>query len=176
MNPERKEKLFEIGFEFSVRDKAEKETWNLQFKKLQYYHGKHGHCELFWAVDRFTFILNTSTNTPPSSLLVFQVKCRTVTALTYNWALGSIGSVLSSKVATWIRNERGGSTRLVLNSLSSSRRTRESGICSLRSSRIIMENMATVSCFGLSTVLPSSWIPPLKLHIYLSLHCRQRAK
>jgi hypothetical protein len=57
MNFERKAKLDEMCFEFSVRDKANEEKWNLQFKKLQEYHGKHGHCELFWAVDRFTFTL-----------------------------------------------------------------------------------------------------------------------
>jgi hypothetical protein len=57
---ERKAKLDEIAFEFSVRDKADEETWNLHFKKLQEYNGKHGHCELFWAVDR---VLPSSLNT-----------------------------------------------------------------------------------------------------------------
>jgi hypothetical protein len=56
MDFERKAKLDKIGFEFSVKDKANEEKWNLQFKKLQDYRGKHGDCELFWAVDRFTFI------------------------------------------------------------------------------------------------------------------------
>jgi hypothetical protein len=56
---ERKAKLDEIGFEFSVKNKANEENWNLKFKKLQEYHVKHGHCELFWAANRYTFILNT---------------------------------------------------------------------------------------------------------------------
>jgi hypothetical protein len=60
MDFERKAKLDEIGFEFYVRDKADEETWNLRFKELQEYHGKHGHCELFWTVKRYTFVLNTS--------------------------------------------------------------------------------------------------------------------
>jgi hypothetical protein len=38
--------------------------WNIMFKKLQDYYGKHGHCELFWAVkNRFNFILDTPTKT-----------------------------------------------------------------------------------------------------------------
>jgi hypothetical protein len=52
MDPERKAKLDEIGFEFSVQDKVNEECWNLQFKKLQDYYEKHGQCELFWAVNR----------------------------------------------------------------------------------------------------------------------------
>jgi hypothetical protein len=52
MDVERKAKLDELGFELSVQGKSNEEKWNLQFKKLQDYHGKHGHCELFWAVDR----------------------------------------------------------------------------------------------------------------------------
>jgi hypothetical protein len=71
MDSERKEKLDEIGFEYTVRDKAKAETWNLQFNKLQDYNGKHGHCELFWAVDRLTFIVDyLSTDTLLSSLPV----------------------------------------------------------------------------------------------------------
>jgi hypothetical protein len=57
MDFERKAKLDEIGFEFSVRDKVDEETWNLQFKKLQDFYGNNGHCELIWAVGRFTFFL-----------------------------------------------------------------------------------------------------------------------
>jgi hypothetical protein len=72
MDFERKVKLDEIGFEFSVMDKANEEKWNMQFKKLQEYYGKHGHCELFWVVDRFIFILNTPTNTTRVSLLDFR--------------------------------------------------------------------------------------------------------
>jgi hypothetical protein len=56
MNFERKAKLDKIGFEFSVKDKTNEKNWNLQFKKLQDYHEKYGHCELFWVVDPFTFI------------------------------------------------------------------------------------------------------------------------
>jgi hypothetical protein len=51
-----KAKLDEIGFKFSTRqdrENANEKKWNLQFKKLQGYSEKHGHCELFWAVDRF---------------------------------------------------------------------------------------------------------------------------
>jgi hypothetical protein len=54
---ERKAKLDEIGFEFSVKSKLNEEKWNLQFKKLQDYYGNHGHCELIWAVGRLTVIL-----------------------------------------------------------------------------------------------------------------------
>jgi hypothetical protein len=63
MDPERQRMLDEIGFDFNPKDKTIEENCNLQFKRLQDYYGKHGHCELFWAVDRFTFILNTPTNT-----------------------------------------------------------------------------------------------------------------
>jgi hypothetical protein len=51
MDPERKRRLDEIGFDFKHKDKAN-EIWNLQVKKLRDFYGKHGHCELFWAVDR----------------------------------------------------------------------------------------------------------------------------
>jgi hypothetical protein len=40
--------------------------WSIMFKKLQGYYGRHGHCELFWDVHRFAFILNTPTNTTTS--------------------------------------------------------------------------------------------------------------
>jgi hypothetical protein len=53
MDPERKRMLDEIDFEFSVQDNTNEEKWNLQFKKLQDYYEKHGHCELFWVVDCF---------------------------------------------------------------------------------------------------------------------------
>jgi hypothetical protein len=58
MDFERKEKLNELKFDFYPMDKK-KEYWNSQFKKLRCFFGKHGHCELFWAVDRFAVILNT---------------------------------------------------------------------------------------------------------------------
>jgi hypothetical protein len=65
---ERQRMLYEIGFDFNPKDNANEEKWSLQFKRLRDYYGKHGHCELCWAVDRFTFILNTPTNTPTVSL------------------------------------------------------------------------------------------------------------
>jgi hypothetical protein len=71
---DRKEKLDEIGFTFSVKFEGDEENWSLQFKKLQDYYVKHGHCELFLAVDRTSFILNTPTNTTPSSRPALQVK------------------------------------------------------------------------------------------------------
>jgi hypothetical protein len=55
MDFERKAKLDKIGFEFSVKGKTNEDNWNSQFKKLQDYHEKYGHCELLW-VDPFTFI------------------------------------------------------------------------------------------------------------------------
>jgi hypothetical protein len=95
MDFERKVKLDEIGFEFSVQDKSNEENWNLQFKKLQDYYGKHGHCESFWAVDRvLPSSLNTTNNTLPSSLPAFQVKCHTGQD---HWALGLTISVPPSK-------------------------------------------------------------------------------
>jgi hypothetical protein len=113
MDFERKAKLDEIGFEFSGQDKANKGNWNLQFKKLQGFYGKHGHCELFWAVDIFTFILNTLTNNLSSSLPELQVTCHEATALTRHWANGSTLSIHASKMAEWILNEERSSTRLV---------------------------------------------------------------
>jgi hypothetical protein len=60
MGQERKRMLYEIGFEGTTNE----ENWNLQFKKLRDYYGKHDHCEYFGAVDHyFNFILNTPTNT-----------------------------------------------------------------------------------------------------------------
>jgi hypothetical protein len=68
INQEQKEKLDEIGFVFSAHGK----NWNVQFQKLRDYYGTHGHCELFWAVERFTFILN-----PPLTLhLSLSLHCR----------------------------------------------------------------------------------------------------
>jgi hypothetical protein len=89
MNPEQKGRLDEIGFEFYVKDKANEENWNLQFKKLCDYYGKHGHCELLLGSRPFTFILNTPTNTPPVSLPALQVKCQGITRKTPHWATGS---------------------------------------------------------------------------------------
>jgi hypothetical protein len=59
MSPERKMRLDEIGFVFDLR----KENWNVHFDSLRQFKNDDGHCELFWAVDRFTFMLNTPTNT-----------------------------------------------------------------------------------------------------------------
>jgi hypothetical protein len=59
--------LDEIGFDFNPKGKANEENWNLQFKRLQDYNGKQGHCELFWDADRFTFIKNTTTLRLPLS-------------------------------------------------------------------------------------------------------------
>jgi hypothetical protein len=40
--------------EENIREDLEQEShrWNSKFKKLRDYYGKHGHCELCWAVDR----------------------------------------------------------------------------------------------------------------------------
>jgi hypothetical protein len=120
MDFERKAKLDKIGFELSVED----EKWNLQFKKLRDYYEKHGHCELFWAVDRFTsFILNIPTNIPPVSLPELQAMCHKSTR-TRNWAPGSSLSVPPSKMVKWIRNELKSSKKLGSLSISRARRTR----------------------------------------------------
>jgi hypothetical protein len=95
MDLERKRRLDEIGFEFDVKDEANEEEWNLQFKQLLDHYEKHGHCELFWAVDRFTIIFNTPTNTPPASLPELQAMCHLVTREFHHchWAVGSICNV-----------------------------------------------------------------------------------
>jgi hypothetical protein len=115
MDPGRKRRLDDIGFDFTLnlRDKVNEEKWSLQFKKLRDYYVKHGHCELVWDVDRFTIILNTLTNTPPVSLPALQVKCHTCTRKMNHWATGSTSSVHASNSATWIQNEKGGSTKSV---------------------------------------------------------------
>jgi hypothetical protein len=64
MDLEREKRLDEIDFDFNPKG-IPKENWNLQFQNLEEYFRKHGHCELFWTVDRFIFILNTLTNNPP---------------------------------------------------------------------------------------------------------------
>jgi hypothetical protein len=103
MDPERNEKLDEIGFVFTAREK----DWNFQFQKLLDYYVKHGHGELFWVVDRCTFMLNVPTYTTPVSLAALQVKCHTGTRKTRHWVLGSARNVHSSKLANWIRNGNG---------------------------------------------------------------------
>jgi hypothetical protein len=89
MTSERKRRLDEIGFVFNVKDKVNEENWNLQFKKLCDYHGKHGHCELFLGSRPFTFILNSLTNTLPVSLSALQVMCQRSTRKTPHWVSGS---------------------------------------------------------------------------------------
>jgi hypothetical protein len=43
----------EESSEENIKEHPEQESrrWNSKFKKLQDYYGKHGHCELVWAVD-----------------------------------------------------------------------------------------------------------------------------
>jgi hypothetical protein len=53
MDHERKRMLDEICFEFSRKNEVN-ENWNLQFQKLRDYYEKHGHCELFWDVNRLS--------------------------------------------------------------------------------------------------------------------------
>jgi hypothetical protein len=156
MNQERAQKLEEIGFDFNPLDKANEVLWNSQFNQLCEYYERHGHCELFWAADCFTFILNTPTNTPHMSLPTLQVKCHLSTRKTGNWAVGLAISGRSSEKANWIRNEFKSWKKLGLLSIPRSRQTRKFGILSLISCVNIMKYMATVSCFGLSTVLSSS--------------------
>jgi hypothetical protein len=75
-----------------------------------------------WDADHFTFILNTSTNTLAVPLLAvplpdLQAMCQKGTTLTHDWADGSVSSVHSSKMAYWIRNERGASSTITYNFL-----------------------------------------------------------
>jgi hypothetical protein len=67
MDLERKMRLDEICFDFAPKENTNEENWNLQFKRLRDYYGKHGHCELLGAVGCFTFILHIPTNTTPAS-------------------------------------------------------------------------------------------------------------
>jgi hypothetical protein len=101
MDQERTQKLGDIGFEFVHEDraKANEDIWGFQFKKLREYYEKHGHCELLWPVDCYTFLLNAPTNTPPVSLPELQAMCHAVAGLTHNWAIGSAISVNASKMA-----------------------------------------------------------------------------
>jgi hypothetical protein len=112
----------EESSEENAKEHPEQEShtgrWNLKFKKLRDYCGKHGDCELSWDVHRFTFILNTPTNTPPDSLPALQAMCHNSTRKTGHWTNGSTVSVLSSKMANWILNEKGGSTKMVSTSQS----------------------------------------------------------
>jgi hypothetical protein len=62
MDPERKAKLDEIGFDFNPKGNA-KENWNLQFKKLRDYYEKHGHCKFFGLST-----IVTSSSIPPLTL------------------------------------------------------------------------------------------------------------
>jgi hypothetical protein len=58
LDPERKRMLDEICYQFNAKVQENKKSWNLQFQKLHDYYERRGHCELFWAVDAFTFIVN----------------------------------------------------------------------------------------------------------------------
>jgi hypothetical protein len=123
MGKERKRMLYAIGFEFNgmgnLKIMTNEEKWNLQFKKLRDYCGKHGDCELSWPVDRFTFILKIPTlTTSPVSLRELQAMCHTGTRKTLNCANGSKPSVHASKLVEWFRNEEGSSTKLVSISIS----------------------------------------------------------
>jgi hypothetical protein len=40
-------RLDEIGFDFSPKEKANEDIWNLHFRKLHEYSEIHGHCECF---------------------------------------------------------------------------------------------------------------------------------
>jgi hypothetical protein len=93
---------------------------------------------------------NTSANALPFSPPALQVKCRSGTALTHNWATGRPCSAASPKKACWILNEKRSSTSLGLNFLSGIRRNRTHGICNSKSCRTIMENMAAVNAATLS--------------------------
>jgi hypothetical protein len=117
MDQERKMRLEEIGFEFSRKVMTNEDIWDFQFQKLREYCERHGHCELLWDVDRFTFILNTPTNIPAASLPESQAVCQLSTKKTRNWAVGSTVSVNASRMAEWSRNEKRSSPRLVLTSL-----------------------------------------------------------
>jgi hypothetical protein len=54
MDPERTQKLEEIGFDFNPKGMTNEDIWDLQFNQLREYNEKHGHCELFWDVNRFS--------------------------------------------------------------------------------------------------------------------------
>jgi hypothetical protein len=73
MKQERKKRLDEIGLE--VQGNVNEGNWNVQFKKLQDYNEKYGHCKLFCAVDRFR-----SFCIPPLRLhLSLSLNCRQCT-------------------------------------------------------------------------------------------------
>jgi hypothetical protein len=117
MDHQRKRMLDEINFDFNPKEK-----WDFHFEKLREYYEKHGHCELFWAGDCLTFILNTPTKTPPVPLPGFQAMFHESARKPLNWANGSARNVHASKMAKWIRNELESSKKLV--SISQIARTR----------------------------------------------------
>jgi hypothetical protein len=86
--------------------------WKKMYKRLRAFKDNHCHCELFWVIDCFTFILNTLTYTPPVDLLALQLMCHKGTRMNHNWAIGSTVSGPYSKVAKWIPSEKRSSTRL----------------------------------------------------------------
>jgi hypothetical protein len=88
------EDAYEIGFKLSGhQDDMNEDIWDFQFQTLREYYEKYGHCEWFWAVTRFTFILNTRTEPPPVSHPAMQEKCQLDTIVTHNWVNGSTVSV-----------------------------------------------------------------------------------
>jgi hypothetical protein len=64
LDQERKRRLEEIDFVFISKE----EKWNVQFDNLRQFKNDNGHCEWLSALDRFTFILDTPTNTSRFSL------------------------------------------------------------------------------------------------------------
>jgi hypothetical protein len=121
MNQEREMRLEKIGFEFNGKEK-----WNLQFNKLRDYYVKHGHCEFFWTVDRFTFNFNSPTNIPPCLLPELQAVCQSKRK-SRNCAFGPTISVRASKTAEWTRNKKRGSTKYLSTSLLERGRSWSSG-------------------------------------------------
>jgi hypothetical protein len=93
-NDERKAKLNEIGFDSNPNpNRTHERKWNVQLEKLGEFKEKHGHGELFWAVDYFTFILNTLTNTLPVFFPDLQLMCHKGTRMNHNWENGFKRSV-----------------------------------------------------------------------------------
>jgi hypothetical protein len=113
MDPGRKRRLDEIGFDFNPEGKTKEDRWDFQFERLRAFEESHGHCELFWAINRLIFILNTPTNTPLISLPELQAMCQGPTALTLNWPYGPRRSGNASELVELFLNGRRSSTRLV---------------------------------------------------------------
>jgi hypothetical protein len=71
--------------------------WNVQFKKLDEFKERHGHCELFSFLVRIIFIFNTPLT--PVCLPELQAMFHRYTRKTHNLAIGSTVSVNASKMA-----------------------------------------------------------------------------